>query len=506
MNAEARAQNIESGVLLASVLHKIDTLLGLRYQPHQWSDLLRLLKPAARELGFTDSSIFLTWLANSDQDENMIRVLAKHLTIGESYFFREIVVFSILREQLLPALLERKQAQGDRHVRIWSAGCSTGEEVYTLAILLDSFLEGRQEWKYSVLGTDVNPVAIERARDAKYRDWSFRDVPAEIHSSYFEQTEDGRHSVISRIKDRTEFKMLNLVSAPALYPAGFDLVFCRNVLMYFTRDKVKSIIQGFRRSLTEGGWLVPSLTETTLVNNPGFEGVRFGDATLFRKQPHVTNILTFRGDKDNAADDDAERAVLPASTGMRNPFAGLFSTREKQDEPQELSESLPATASDNPIAPVSIQDAEESPVNAALHDAADNQLPENVHQRILEARQHADAGRLDDALAVTQTAISLNKMDPHAHFMHGTILRESGETSQALQAFERALYLNQDFIPAHFSIATLHHQLGNQAKARRHFGIALHLIEAQGDLNLILEPGEISAQRMVEIIRTFIER
>jgi len=513
VNAEARAQNLDSGIHLASVMQKIDTLLGLRYQPHQWSDLLRLLKPAARELGFTDTSAFLAWLVNSEHDENVIRTLAKHLTIGESYFFREIVVFSILRDHVLPALLERKQSQGDNHVRIWSAGCSTGEEVYTLAILLDSFLEGKEGWKYSVLGTDVNPVAIERAREGKYRDWSFRDVPAEIHSSYFEQTDDGRHEVVARIKDRTEFKMLNLVSAPALYPGGFDLVFCRNVLMYFTREKVKNIIQGFRRSLTEGGWLIPSLTETTLINNPGFEGVRFGEATLFRKQAHIPQILTFRHEKQETADTEKEESVPLPPKGLRNPFAGLFSSRdkhiEKADAPAHETPAFPRPQADTPQGSSSRADATPVRDMAAAEQTPsvqpEKQLPDNVHHLILEARQHADAGRLDDAIVVAKQAISLNKMDPHAHYMHGTILRENGETTQALQAYERALYLNQDFIPAHFSIATLHHQLGNTAKARRHFSIALQLIETEGDLERILEPGEISAKRMIEVIHTFID-
>jgi chemotaxis protein methyltransferase CheR len=504
VNAEARAENIKAEVHLTDVLQKIDKLLGLRYQPHQWSDLLRLLKPAARELGYADSSAFLVWLVNSDQDEQNTRVLAKHLTIGESYFFREIVVFSILRDHILPALLDRKQTQGDRQIRVWSAGCSTGEEVYTLAILLDSFLSDKPDWKFSVLGTDINPVAIERAREGRYRDWSFRDVPAEIHSTYFTKLDDGRHEVIPRIRDNTEFRMLNLVSSSALFPGGFDLVFCRNVLMYFTRDKVKQIVQGFRRSVTENGWLIPSLTETTLINNPGFEGVRFGDATLFRKQPHIPTILTFRHDEKPSAITDEEETA-PALKTSRNPFVGLLPSRER--ELNSDSEATPELHRTGMVEKKSDASVQMDPTPECLPDTHTmDEVASNVHEHLLEARRHADAGRLDQALEAAEAAISENKMEPHAHFMRGTILLERGETTQALQAFERALYLNQDFIAAHFSIGMLYHQLGNEPKARPHFSIARHLIETLGEMNHLVMPGEINAQHMVDIIRTFMDK
>lgn len=501
MNAETRTQNIETEVHLTAVLQKIDKLLGLRYQPHQWSDLLRLLKPAARELGYTDSSAFLVWLVNLEQDEQSVRILAKHLTIGESYFFREIVIFSILREKVLPAILERKKAQGDKHLRIWSAGCSTGEEVYTLAILLDSFLKDKPDWQYSILGTDINPVAIERAREGRYRDWSFRDVPAEIHDNYFEILEDGRHEVLARIKQHTEFRMLNLVSSPGLFPAGFELVFCRNVLMYFTREKVQTIVQGFRRSVTEGGWLIPSLTETTLINNAGFEGVRFGDATLFRKQAPIPKILTFRHNGEQAG---AEAADQPQkSSGTKNPFSGLLPSRNNET-------AVDADSKNRVSAPVLDQVPEFSGKQNAVHHSPDvlpstEDLSSRVHEHLREARQHADAGRLDLALDSIDLAIAMSKMDSHAHYFRGTILLECGETSQALQAFERTLYLNQDFIPAHFSIGTLHHMLGQHGKARRHFDIALHLIGVLADKDIVLEPGDVSAGQMADIIRTFID-
>ncbi|MBR9974185.1 MAG: hypothetical protein KFF77_01265 [Bacteroidetes bacterium] len=537
MSAESSIRPLESDLYLPKVLMRLDALLGLRYQPHQWSDLLRLLRPAARELGYGDLNSFLVWLLHGNVGEDAIDVLAKHLTIGESYFFREIVVFSILREKILPELIERKKARGDRHIRVWSAGCSTGEEVYSIAILLDSVMASLPDWKFSVLGTDVNPVAVQRARQGQYRDWSFRDVPLDLHAAYFERTDDGKHEVIAPIREKTEFRMLNLVSAPALYPAGFDLVLCRNVMMYFTREKVKAVVQGFRRSLQEHGWLIPSLTETTLINNPGFEGVRFGDATLYRKQPHVTNILHFQTDNDPSASAPTETespdTAEDRSTGRRNPFTSLFGRKQQErteDSVRDLASAMnterPAMNTERPAMNTERPASSEIPIEDltvkaatgvesadALTQSTDG-IPLNpaagstsdVHALLLEAREHADSGAIEQALALAQSAIATDKMDPHAHFMLGTILRERGETTQALLAFERALYLNQDFIPAHFSIGMLYEQLGHRSKARRHFSIALTLLDSLGNWELLIEPGEISARRMADIIHTLLDR
>ncbi|MDX9758760.1 MAG: protein-glutamate O-methyltransferase CheR, partial [Bacteroidota bacterium] len=347
MSTETAARHLGTTVSVAAVFQKIDALLGLRYQAHQWSDLLRLLKPAARELGYDEVDEFLTNLVHGEQDARHADVLARHLTIGESYFFREIVVFSILRERILPELVERKESQGDRTLRVWSAGCSTGEEVYSIAILLEAIIADRSGWRYEVLGTDVNPSAIQRAREGVYRDWSFRDVPLDLHAAYFEQTAEGKHAVIARIKENTEFRVLNLVNTPTLFPSGFDIIFCRNVLLYFTRDKVNGVVQGFRRALREHGWLIPSLTETTLINNPGFEGARFGDATLYRKQAHIPRLFTLRPSRTEE-DRDARSSDAPPPAGHRNPFTALISSRgaESQPDPNPVTETADRVSAD----------------------------------------------------------------------------------------------------------------------------------------------------------------
>lgn len=494
----------EDAVPLDAALQRIESLLGLRYQQHQWSDLLRLLKPAARELGFDEVAACVQWLAFGDISGAQVRVLGKHLTIGESYFFREIVVFSILKEHILPQLIAAKEKHGDTTMRIWSAGCSTGEEVYSLAILLDSFLAGRENWKFVVHGTDINPSALVRAEAGLYREWSFRDLPDGILERYFAQHDDGRYEVVPQIRENTEFSYCNLAEAPAQYPAGYDIIFCRNVLMYFTREKIRDIVQGFRRSVREGGWLIPSLTETTLIHNAGFEGNRFGDATLFIKQPRIPNIIPMkkRSGSESMARSAAERAT---ESQWRSSFASILPFRARTPQVETAPKKDDATVAHTPRPPV-----EDTPPAAAVteRDAAearrDNETKISDSQLLGLARKLADQGALDEAAATAAMAVEKAKMDPEAHFIYATILREMGETSQAIDEFHRALYLDHGYISAHFALGSLYQHLGDPVRARRHLRNALELLQGCRDHDAIIDHGELTGRRMMEIIRNML--
>lgn len=487
----------EQNIVLEAALARIEQVLGLRYQQHQWSDLLRLLKPAARELGFDDVTDCVPWIATGDISDAQVRILGKHLTIGESYFFREIVVFSLLREHVLPQIIEEKEKQGSRELRIWSAGCSSGEEVYSMAILIDSMLNQRDGWKFSVLGTDVNPSAIERAREGRYREWSFRDLPAGIIQEYFHGTDNGKLEISEHIRRMTEFDYLNLAAPHTEYPRGFDIILCRNVLMYFTRPKIQHIVQGFRRSVVENGWLIPSLTETTLINNPGFEGRRFGDATLFRKQSRVSHIFSLRKKETEPGDSDSQTDVNATLAGPKGwkalpEIAGVSKTRRRES----ITDSQTAASKPSPAGSVTATVKRKQSVERAERN--------REQELVSTARRYADQGELQKALAAAREAVDVEKMNPQIRIMYATILRESGETSLAMQEFHRALYLDHGSIPAHFAVASMYRHLGRNDRAQRHFRNALQLLEACEDKHAVIEPGGLSVKRMIDIIHTML--
>src|SRR6185369_14530038 len=242
--------------------------LGLHFPKKRWRDLERNICHAALELGFEDTDACIEQLVSGQLVKGQEEVLASHLTIGETYFFREQKSFDILENHILPDLIASRRGR-DQRLRIWSAGCSTGEEPYSLAILLSRLIPDLRDWQITILATDINSRSLGKAVKGIYSDWSFRGVPQWLTQRYFTKTADGRYALSHDIMRMVTFSILNL--AEDSYPSlstntnAIDIIFCRNVLMYFESKQQQRVIQGFQRSVLDTGWLVVSPCETSPV-------------------------------------------------------------------------------------------------------------------------------------------------------------------------------------------------------------------------------------------------
>lgn len=192
------------------------------------------------------------------------------ITTGESFFFRDQGQFRVLKTQLLPSLimqqLRRQQVEGLSRpsLRLWSAGCSSGEEAYSLAILITELLPNWQEWDLKIIGTDINPVAIAKAKQGLYRAWSFRQVEERILARYF-QKKGQNWQIHDYLRKITHFQVSNLFQAAypsaALGLSHVDLILCRNVFIYCDPAAIATIVEKFNASLNPGGYLLTGHTE-----------------------------------------------------------------------------------------------------------------------------------------------------------------------------------------------------------------------------------------------------
>jgi chemotaxis protein methyltransferase CheR len=177
------------------------------------------------------------------------------LTVRESHFFRDGELFAALEQRVLPELI----AARPERLAIWSAGCATGEEPYSLALVLDRLLGDRAARAVTLIATDVDAVALESARRGLYTDWSLRGLPAWARASGL-RTRARRHEVRPELRARVSFAPLNLAGDP--YPCGLDLIVCRNVLMYFTEPARRTAVERLAAALAPGGWLALSPLDT----------------------------------------------------------------------------------------------------------------------------------------------------------------------------------------------------------------------------------------------------
>ncbi|TAJ19230.1 MAG: chemotaxis protein CheR [Rugosibacter sp.] len=451
-----------SDQLSMSLSDLLSAQTGLHFPQERWRDLERGITAAAPAFGMPDAESCAHRLLSAPLTHHQIEVLASHLTVGETYFFREKMSFEALEQHILPELI-RARAHAGRRLRIWSAGCCTGEEPYSVAMLLDRLIPDQKDWNITLLATDINPAFLRKAAEGVYGEWSFRSAPDWLQARYFRRRKDKRFELLPHIRKRVTFACLNF--AEDVYPSlmtntnAMDVILCRNVLMYFSPAWVKKVAQNFHRSLVDGGWLIVSPTETSNSLFPQFKATTFPGAVLYRKTK------------------GAESPAVPAGHPI-SPFDSLPDTLRMPEA----------------VTGASVQSVAAEP--AAIH-------PSHQEERDALCRTAhfcADQGRLAEATAWCEKAIAADKLDPTTHYLLATILQEQGENDRAVQALLHALYLAPDFVLAHFALGNLRLSQGRHREARRHFSNAQALLHTHTQDEILPESEGLTAGRLGEII------
>lgn len=467
--------------LLSRLSDFVESQIGLHFPRERWRDLERGIAAAARESEYKETQAYIHWLLAAPLTRTQIEGLASHLTVGETYFFREKRSLDILEQQIFPELL-RARSPTDKHLRIWSAGCCTGEEPYSIAMLLDRLIPDVENWNVTILATDINPRFLRKAVQGIYSAWSFRETPGWLKERYFIRRQDGRFEIQPRIRRMVTFSYLNL--AEDAYPSlvnstnAMDLILCRNVLMYFAQERARKVVDKLHRSLVDGAWLITSPAETSAVLFSAFTAVEFPGAFLYRKMANA-------GSQTAAVEHPApwyagEAAVLPTPSPAEWLVPSALSVVPSVFAPEVLHEAGGEQATQS-------EDAD-----SREHD--EREMPQ------YKARACADEGRLAEASEWCEKAIAADKLNPAHYYLLATIEQERGQNEAAERALGRALYLEPDFALAHFALGNLCLSGERQREARRHFGNALSLLRACPADDLLPEADGLSVGRLVEII------
>jgi len=466
--------------LLSQLSELVAAKTALHFPKERWSDLDSKARSAAKEFGFTDNEKFVEWLLSSSLTKEQIEILASHLTIAETYFWREPQVFEALVERILPELIHTRE-NGDRLLRIWSAGCATGEEPYSIAISLRKVIPALEDWRIAILATDINPRILRKAMAGVYGEWSFRNAPSWLKEGCFHRKKDGRFEILPDIRKMVTFAYLNL--AEDIYPSllsntnAMDIIFCRNVLMYFAPERAAQVGQGLYRSLVDSGWLMVGASELSQLTFPQFTPVRFPGAIVYRKEtPESRPFAPFP-----LEDIPIQQTMVPPSF----EFAAPIEQAAPPPEPH-ISEM--------------IQPIESHPVS----DSSPQQNEETPRAMALSVRSLADRGKLAEALATCEKAIAADKLDPGLHFLCATILQEQNMDSEAIVSLKRALYLDPNFVLAHFALGNMELRKGKARAAKKCFENVLELLSSCGQEDILPESEGLTAGRFREIIQATI--
>jgi chemotaxis protein methyltransferase CheR len=459
-----------------AILRLLGERTGLSFGPQRLDSAELGIRRGMARAGVADLEQYRNLL---EADSKAFDHLVVELTVGETYFFREPAHFALIRREILPEVRRRRGAE--HMLRAWSAGCASGEEPYSLAMLLEEEgLGGRAH----VLATDISPAALGKARQATYTAWSLRGDGAAAAGPYLRRQGE-RYVLEEKIRRRVMFEHLNM--ALDVYPSfatgtwGMDLILCRNVLIYFAAETIAAVARRLLAALAPGGWLLTGSADPPLGSHAGFETV-ITDAGVFYRRPMAASGVSL----DGKALDPAPAAGAPlAQPGTQ------YAVRSTQYS--VLSTQYPAAPVD-PLA-AARQAIAEGQYNRAADltrglsaDAAGAAL----HVRVLANVEPAQAER------ACAEAVAHHALCAELHYLHAALLLELGRDEQAIQAVRRVIYLDRSLAVGHFTLGALLRARGDWAGARRAYRNARDLCVARPPDEIVpLSDGE-PAGRLAE--------
>jgi chemotaxis protein methyltransferase CheR len=264
---------------------------GLAIRPSAQTILYQKIFQRMQVLQLASPEYYQLMIAKTSESDREWQHLIALLTNLESYFFRDQEQFSLLKTCILPELIQRNRST--RTLRLCSAGCSTGEEAYSLAILLTELLPDREQWNINILGVDINLEAIQKARLGIYRSWSFRGVDLRIQQRYFQSLGD-EYQIIPSIRQLPKFQIQNLVqpgcSELAVDLKNMDLILCRNVFIYFERSAICAVLDKFYHALNPLGYLLTGHAEIYTQDLANFQIKVFPESIIYQRPDDPTVI------------------------------------------------------------------------------------------------------------------------------------------------------------------------------------------------------------------------
>lgn len=452
----------------------VTRLTGLSLDGTPPTELADLLAKRVADSG-EPSAAYLDRLA-TDRNADELAALVPFLTVPETYFFRHADQLRALVDVAVPALTG---APSGRPLRLLSVGCATGEEAYTLAMVVR---DAAGHLPFSVTGVDVNPVALRRAERGRYTQWSLRATPAMARHRWFRDDGDAV-VVVPEIRDLVRFVPGNLAAPDAtwLVPGGYDVVFCRNVVMYLTPVHIADAVTRLADALVPGGFLFLGHAEISHGRRDGLV-LRYSHDTFYYQR-------TVAGAPDVAAVPPA----TPPAGGDPRPAPAPAPTvpvpaRRTADRPTDP----PATAR-------AVTLLRQDRYADALAAVAAETGPE---AELLRAVLLTDLGRLDEAEQACQRLLDTDGLHAGAHYLLAVCRETSGDLAGARYHCRTAAYLDPGFAMPRLRAGQLSRRHGDTATARRELAAALALLPGESDRALLLYGAGFTRAALVAVCRT----
>lgn len=458
----------------------------------------------SRRMAALDIAMYGTYHALLLRDQDELLRLTELLTVNETYFFREPDHLSLMADKLLPPLIT---GRNNKPVRILSAGCSTGEEPYSIAIMLRERYGADCERLFAITGVDIDSSAIAAAKQGVYGKGSFRGMDQDILERYFQPGDSGKFQVGPAVRKQVGFEVVNLLGAH--YPERMllpDIIFYRNVSIYFPQEVQREIFGRLAGLLGENGCLLVGAAETFHHDIGILSLVELDSIFFYRKTPTLV-FEERRTESRHAAVPKLQTAGSPSK--VPNPARRTITGHTRSQ-----GGNVPGRAEQpHPVLQQDIRDRFDTALKLA-HDKRSDEALGILEAIIAQAGSFSkaytlkgslllSASRFDEAREVCDQVVKLDPLCLEAYLMLGIIERHEGKDDDAFRRFREALYLNPSCWVAHFYTAELLFAQKDSKRAKNSYETALRIIEngSLKELGQAFFPLSFNAEHFMVICR-----
>jgi len=448
----------------------ISSRYGLSFSEDKKRQLESAVLSAFSESKFSNLDSYYASLANGTSPGEKLQKLVNMLTVGETHFYRNQAHINALRHQILPEIIKRNNSS--KTLRIWSAGCSTGEEPYTIAMLLHEILPDINSWQISLLGSDINSEVLVKAQRAMYGDWSFRNTPESVRSSYF-QSINGKYQLRDKIRRMVTFKRHNLMDFHD-YPGVLDLILCRNVTIYFKREVIQKIAAKFHDVLVDGGWLLVGHSEPATDIYQRFNMKSFPGSVVYQKP-------------------DGQIIPTVTVTCPRAKFKGTLSSQVKSIPKSKLKKKEVGAKQRERASPLLISN--EKPSVKRTPTLVERST--SPYETAVKLMDKSDYGR---AVAKFQEQLQLQPTHVESYYRLALIHQQQEEWDDAIDMLKKAIYIERHFVLGHFILANLYRKTGKRQLAKKYFENTAELLSERQDDEIIPNSDGLTVGRLASAV------
>ena len=478
---------------------------GLYFKDHDLSDLEGAISTRMLEHRFDSPVTYYNYITASEKKEDEFRELLNLITINHTYFFRNEPHFKALKEKILPEIIERKlrayqnsDKEEKPELRIWSAGCSSGEEPYSIAMIIKDVIGNIEDWNITIFATDASTNVLSRARKGLYGKNTVKYSDSDYLNRYFTEREfearDRKFEIDDSIKDMVNFAYFNLMDED--YPVGLDVIFFRNVSIYFELETTIKVMSKIYSSLADDGYLFIGYSETLQFMPDKFQMVSWGDSIYYRK------LLKGEGRRlempKSIEEEKLDIDKVLEEISRAQAIAELEAEAKKAKPSKKIEEIL--------VEIIKSMHLKEYDTALKLIEEAHLADKKAVDPYYLAAEIFMNQGRIEEAKLKLFEALKLNSLFAPAHYLLGCMYIEENVLDSAKECLRKALYIDKKFLIAHFYLALAFKNEGSSKDAIREYRNTLKLLSKTKPEDVVAYSGGFNAATLMSVCRDNLER